>query len=307
MNNARILVTGANGFLGQNLVRSLLNNSFEVIATGKGQSRDLIPEHLPFSYYSLDLQDGDGFEKLFSEVKPTVIIHAGAMTQVDQCELHREDCYQVNVVATSKILQLANRYQSFAVFLSTDFVFDGLKGNYAEEDPIAPVNWYGKTKMEGEKMLKQLDIPWAIVRTCLVYGYSTDAGRLNIVTWVYSKLKKGEWIKVVDDQVRTPTYVEDLAEGITKIVETKSEGIFHLSGEETLTPYQMATKTAKHCGLDDGLIEKVNAQSFSQPAKRPAKTGFNIDKAKFKLGFVPTPFNKALAKIFINSETGRAI
>ena len=141
-------------------------------------------------------------------------------------------------------------------------------------------------------------MPWAIVRTCLVYGNSASGTRQNIISWVYSQLQKGEAIKVVDDQVRTPTFVEDLANGIVRIIESRSTGIFHISGEETFTPYQMALKTANFCGLDSTKIEKVTANSFTQPAKRPAKTGFRIDKAKQKLGFLPTSFDQALGKIF---------
>jgi dTDP-4-dehydrorhamnose reductase len=102
----------------------------------------------------------------------------------------------------------------------------------------------------------------------------------------------------VDDQVRTPTFVEDLANGIVRIIESRSTGIFHISGEETFTPYQMAMKTADFCGFDSTKIEKVTADNFTQPAKRPAKTGFKIDKAKLNLGFLPTSFDKALDKIF---------
>jgi dTDP-4-dehydrorhamnose reductase len=301
MDSVRILVTGANGFLGQNLVSSLLNNSFEVVGTGNGDSRLSIGPQFPFTYSSLNLLDDKGCEKLFSEISPTVVVHAGAMTQVDQCELNRKDCYLVNVIATKKIMQLAKAHGAFFIFMSTDFVFDGEKGNYAEDDSLAPVNWYGQTKMEAETMVRQLEIPWAIVRTCLVYGKSTPGSRLNIITWVRSQLKKEERIRVVDDQFRTPTYVEDLVRGIVKIITSESEGIFHLSGDETLTPYQMAIRTAKYCELDEGLIEKVNAQSFTQPARRPARTGFRIDKAKSSLGFFPTSFDTAIDRILKDS------
>jgi dTDP-4-dehydrorhamnose reductase len=298
MGSARVLVTGANGFLGQSLIRSLLNQSFEVIASGKAESRFLLNRPLSCKYYSLDLRDNKGFENLFSETAPDIVVHAGAMTQVDQCELSRQDCYNINVLATKTILNLAERKSSFFLFMSTDFVFDGVEGNYVEEDELSPVNWYGNTKVEAELMVRQSDLPWSIVRTCLVYGPSAQGMRQNIITWVHTQLKKGEAIRVVDDQIRTPTYVEDLVKGIVRIIESASIGIFHVSGEEILTPYQMALKTATYCGLDTSKIERVTAADFTQAAKRPAKTGFKIDKAKSALGFLPHSFDQALAKIF---------
>ena len=112
------------------------------------------------------------------------------------------------------------------------------------------------------------------------------------------KLEKGVEYSVVDDQVRTPTYVEDLAKGIVSIIEKKATGIFHLSGKDVMTPYQMAIKTAGHLGFNSSLIKRVTASSFTQPAKRPAKTGFIIDKARKELGYEPLSFEEGLKKTF---------
>lgn len=138
---------------------------------------------------------------------------------------------------------------------------------------------------------------WAIVRTVLVYG-KPMAGRSNILTIVKEKLEKGEEYKVVDDQVRTPTYVEDLASGIAAIVKQKTAGVFHLSGTDILTPYEMACKTADCLGLNKSLLHRVTADSFSQPAKRPPRTGFIIEKARKMLGYKPVSFEEGLKKTF---------
>jgi len=111
-------------------------------------------------------------------------------------------------------------------------------------------------------------------------------------------LEKGEEYNVVDDQVRTPTYVEDLAKGIISIIERKATGVYHLSGKDILTPYQMAIKTAGHLSLDGSVIKKVTASTFRQPAKRPLKTGFIIDKARKEIGYDPVSFDEGLTKTF---------
>jgi dTDP-4-dehydrorhamnose reductase len=145
--------------------------------------------------------------------------------------------------------------------------------------------------------VKEYEHPWAIVRTVLLYG-KPATGRTNILTIVKEKLEKGEEYKVVDDQVRTPTYIEDLAAGIIVIIEKKAAGIYHLSGTDVLTPYQMACKAARYLGLDESLIKRVTAVDFSQPAMRPLKTGFVIDKARAKLGFEPISFEEGLRRTF---------
>ena len=132
---------------------------------------------------------------------------------------------------------------------------------------------------------------------CISFNECTKC-LLNNTIIVKGKLEKGEEYSVFDDQVRTPTFVEDLAAGIVSIIEKKATGIYHLSGEDILTPYEIACKTAEHLGLDKSLIKKVTAETFSQPAKRPAKTVFNIEKAKRGLNYSPTSFAEGLKKTF---------
>ena len=131
----------------------------------------------------------------------------------------------------------------------------------------------------------------------MVYG-KNHSGHSNILKIVREKLEKGEEYSVFDDQVRTPTYVEDLAKGIVSIIEKKATGVFHISGKDVLTPYQMTIKTAEYLKLDSSVIKKVTHASFSQPAKRPLKTGFMIDKARKELGYEPISFEEGLKKTF---------
>ena len=292
-----VLVTGANGFLGYYLIKRLLEKDFDVIATGKGACRLPFADHNRFVYSEMDFTDPYSVHDVFQKYHPEIVIHGGAITKPDECELNQWQAYLVNVEGTVTVLLNAAENKSNFIFLSTDFIFDGVKGMYKEMDAPNPVNYYGRTKLDAEDAVKEYEYDWAIVRTVLVYG-KPILSRSNILTIVKEKLEKGEIYNVLDDQVRTPTYVEDLATGIIQIMEKKAKGVFHLSGKDVMTPYQMACETADYLGLDKKLIRRVTAADFSQPARRPLLTGFDISKARDELGFEPISFAEGLVKMF---------
>ncbi|WP_298712879.1 NAD(P)-dependent oxidoreductase [Chitinophaga sp.] len=289
----KVLITGSNGLLGQYLVQRLAGlPGYEVIATGRGPNR--LRMKSGYAYESVNLADEAAVKGLVDRHKPDVIVHAGAMTQADDCERNKDACWMVNVTATRYLLQGAEKAGAYFLFVSTDFVFDGLAGPYSEEDPVNPVNYYGASKVAAERIVKQSRAQWGIARTVLVYGLADDPRRSNIITWVKSNLEQKKKLKVVNDQWRTPTLVQDLAEGIRLMLDKKAEGIFHLSGKDMLTPFEMANQVAGYLELDTKLLEKVDASTFKQPAPRPAKTGFVIDKAVQELGYAPHSFEEGL-------------
>jgi dTDP-4-dehydrorhamnose reductase len=286
----KIAVTGSNGLLGQHLVQELLRKGYEVHAISRGEDRIPLGGQSGYYYYNADIRDGVRMKELMDAIRPEVMIHCAAMTQVDECELNKPDCYNSNVTATRFIIDALKPYHSKIIYLSTDFVFDGKSGPYKEEDPTNPVNYYGSTKVQAEKAVQESGLPYAIVRTILVYGSTIPGTRKNIRSWIIENLKNGHPIKVVSDQIRNPTHVEDLAKGIVLIIEKHKEGIFHLGGPETMSPYDMAMKIAELGHFDKSLIQKVDASSFSQPAERPKVTGLDISKARKELGYEPREF-----------------
>ena len=293
----KVLITGANGFLGYYLTEQLLGENYDVIATGKGENR--LPFYMDkhFKYVTMDFTDPFAVHDVFEKYKPDMVVHTGAMSKPDDCEQNQWQAYLTNVEGTITLLLNSGEQKSFFVFISTDFIFDGENGLYSEDDSPGPVNFYGKTKVEAEDAVKEYEYDWAIVRTVLVYG-KPATGRGNILSVVKEKLEKGEEYSVFDDQVRTPTYVGDLASGIVSVLEKRATGIYHLSGMDVLTPYEMACKTADYLGLNKSLIKKVTATGITQAAKRPAKTGFIIAKAIKELGYKPLCFDEGLIKTF---------
>jgi dTDP-4-dehydrorhamnose reductase len=298
MEKMKILVTGANGLLGQTLVKQLLEKEYEVVATGRGADRLAVTPSAPTYYKSIDITDGPAIEQFILEHKPDVIVHAAAMTQVDQCELHKQECYNINVTATRFIIDAAKAIGARFIFISTDFIFDGNDGPYKEDAEPAPLNYYGSTKMVAEKAVMESGLDYAIARTILVYGVVPATGRTNIIGFVRQNLEANQPIKMVTDQVRTPTFVDDLAHGIILIIEKNGRGIYHLSGEQSMTPYDIAIETARYFGLNEALIAKSTSEDIKQPAVRPPKTGFDISKAKKELGYKPSSFREGLEELF---------
>jgi len=293
----KILVTGANGFLGYYLIQQLLHLNEMVIATGKGECRLPSRRSENLIYESMDFTDPFAVHDLFEKIKPDVVVHAGAMSKVDDCEQNQWPCYVTNVEGTLNLLVNAEENKSHFIFVSSDFVFDGLKPPYTETSELNPVNFYGKTKRDAEEAVKEYPFDWTIVRTSLVYGRSFSNSS-NILSVVKHKLEKQENYSVFDDQVRTATYVEDLASAIKTIIEIKAKGIFHVSGKNSLTPYEMACKTAEYLKLDKSLIKKITTADWQQVAKRPVNTVFDLTKARKFLRYEPTSFDEGLKKTF---------
>jgi len=288
-----ILITGSNGLLGQKLLKLLSGNTeYEVIATARGENR--VSETTGFEFRSLDICNENDVLTLINDIKPDYIINTAAMTNVDQCEDDKEECWDLNVNAVGYLAKAAHQTGAFLLHLSTDFIFDGEDGPYLEDAKPNPLSYYGDSKLAAEKILTESTIDWAIARTVLVYGITEKMSRSNIILWVKNSLEEGKNLTIVDDQWRSPTLAEDLAMGCFLIVKNHATGIFNISGKDVLTPYEMAIQTVNFFKLDSSLIEKTDGSKFQQKAKRPPKTGFIIDKAINELNYSPHSFMEGI-------------
>jgi dTDP-4-dehydrorhamnose reductase len=302
----KVLITGTNGLLGQKLVELLIQKGdYQVIATARGANR--LPRDEGYAYHSLDVTDREEVHRLVRELRPDAIIHTAAMTNVDQCESEREACWKLNVDAVQYLIEACRETGTFLNHLSTDFIFDGAAGPYDEEATPNPLSYYGESKLAAERLLLDSPIRWAIARTVLVYGIAHDMSRSNIILWVKKSLEEAKTIKVVDDQWRTPTLAEDLAIGCYLIVKKGAEGIFNISGQDLLTPFEMAHHTADYFRLDKSFITRADSSTFTQPAKRPPRTGFVLDKARRVLNYAPHSFGEGIAVLAdqIGATAGR--
>lgn len=292
--NLTILVTGSNGLLGQKIIRGYSNRTdIRLIATARGADR--IEGVSGYEFHSMDVTSESEVQSVFEMVQPDVVIHTAAMTQVDQCEDDRDECDRLNVHAVRNIVKACEDFQVHLVHLSTDFIFDGTEGPYDESGMPNPLSYYGESKLQAEEVIKSSNCTWAIARTVLVIGIVPGLSRSNIVLWAVGALSKGQTINVVDDQFRTPTLAEDLADGCMLLASQKAEGIYNISGPDDMSILELVRRVARYWNLDEGLIHPVSSATLNQRAVRPPKTGFIIDKAKETLGYSPRNFEQALS------------
>jgi len=295
--NKKILITGSNGLLGQKLVYRLLNQpGVTIIASSKGPNRLLKQDG--YTYLPLDITDANAVDSAIAQFQPDVVINTAAMTNVDACETAVDECHKMNVYAVQYIVNALKKQSNNPqlIHLSTDFIFDGNNGPYKETDfPYPPKSVYSESKFESEKVVKESGIRWTILRTVLVYGVVDNMSRSNIVLWAKDSLSNAKKINVVDDQFRTPTLAEDLAEGCVLAALKGATGIYHISGKDFMSILEMVYKIADFWHLDKSLITPSKTNQIGQPAQRPLRTGFILDKAMNELGYNPHSFTDGLA------------
>lgn len=290
------MVTGSNGLLGQKLIHALVQRAdVELIAIARGANR--LQAQVGYTYYSLDVCDQIQVLELCLAVRPDVIIHTAAMTQVDDCEDQQEACWQLNVTAVDYLIQAADAINAHLVHLSTDFIFDGAAGPYDELAVANPLSFYGKSKLAAEKLLLDSSISYAILRTVLVYGVAEDMSRSNIVLWAKSALEKGQPLRIVSDQFRSPTLAEDLAIGCILAATQRAQGIYNISGKDQMSVLELVKRVAAYFNLPTDQISEVSTDELNQKARRPKVTGFVLDKARRELGYEPHSFEEGIALV----------
>ncbi|MDC1244117.1 SDR family oxidoreductase [Crocinitomicaceae bacterium] len=290
----KILITGSNGLLGQKIVRQLSNNSkLNYLATSQGQNRNIACPST--NYSSLDITNTVEVSNTISKYSPDYIIHTAAITNVDYCELNTSECEKVNVTGTKNLFDAAKKNGTHFLFLSTDFVFDGKKGNYKETDKPNPLSVYAKSKLDGELILMNSNYSnWSIARTIIVFGEGENLSRSNIVLWAKEALSRGKALNIIDDQFRAPTWADDLAWGCIQICVQKRKGIYHLSGPESMSIFDLVMRIGSFFKLDTSSVNRTDSSSLNQPAKRPPITGFDLSKSKKDLGYEPKTLEESL-------------
>ncbi len=289
MTEKRILVTGAKGLLGQKVAEVIRRESeYEVLASDLEANGE--------GGLALDITDRQKVVDLVGSLKPYAIVNAAAYTNVDKAEVEREAAYKINATAVGYLAEASNIFGAKLIHISTDYVFDGLKGNYSETSKPEPVNYYGKTKLAGENLLISKLTDYVILRTQVLYGYAPGV-KVNFALWVTDKLSRMESIRVVDDQVGNPTLADELAFAVLKACQPKVTGLYHVSGLETVSRYEFALQIADIFGLDPSLITRIKTEELSQPAKRPKNSSFICLKAQTKLGIGMPSIRDSLSRM----------
>lgn len=282
----RVLVTGASGLLGSKLVAELVSRGYEVVAIHN--RNPVMLEHEKLVKIKLDITNRTLLEDLILRARPDVIIHCAAYTDVDGCERDKEWAWRVNVEATRSIVRAARVVRSYLIYVSTDYVFDGEKGMYREDDIPNPVNYYGLTKLIGEELVRASDLLYTIVRPSAIYG--VGGSKKSFAEYVAEKLSRGERVRALVDQFVSPTHNTLLAKTIVEIVEMRPMGTIHVAGER-MSRYEFAIRIAKALGLPTELIEGARMEEMRHwIAKRPRDSSLDTSKARalFRTRFFDT-------------------
>jgi dTDP-4-dehydrorhamnose reductase len=286
----KVLVVGGSGLLGSRITK-LFCSKFETYATYSTNKPPLRECEL----IKLNVIERDSVIKLIEEIHPEVVVHTAALTDVDYCEKHKKETWKLNVIGTRNVLEGCEKAGARMVYISTDYVFDGVRGNYCEEDSVNPVSYYGTSKLEGEKLLAAGKVDYSIGRVSVVYGWNGPWQRLNFVTWVIKNLSEGKSIKVVDDQYNTPTLADNGAEAVYLMVKNHSQGIYHITGCECINRYEFALKVAEVFELDNSKIILGKTSELYQLARRPFNSCLSTKKAERELGYKPLKVSEGLA------------
>ncbi|HLX13337.1 MAG TPA: dTDP-4-dehydrorhamnose reductase [Bacteroidota bacterium] len=296
----RVLITGSNGLLGQKIVELFARgNNYNLLLTSKQKASVFDEATLP--YLQLDMTQKQEVKNALEEFEPDVVINTAAVTNVDQCETDREAAWKTNVSAVEHLVHTAQLIGAHVIQLSTDYVFDGKSGPYAELDRPNPLSYYGRTKLAAENIIRTSGVSATVVRTMVLYGFGYGV-KLNFALWLLKSFTDHEPMKIVDDQFGNPTLADDLAYAILRIVELERKGVYHIAGPDLVSRYDFAVAFAKQFAFDKRLITPIKTSSLRQAAARPLRSGFITLKAQTDLGVRMTGIEKGIAA-FRNAVT----
>ena len=286
-----VLITGASGLLGSKIAELAVKLEHDVYS---GYSTHEPTHGIPIKF---DVRDWNSLRKAFEISRPEVVIHTAALTDVDKCEIERELAWSVNVEGTRNVARLSRESKALMIYISTDYVFRGDKGMYSETDDVDPVNYYGLTKLEGERAVANELEEYCIARTSVIYGARPASGKANFALWVIQRLRSQEAISVVVDQWNSPTLNTNLAEMILEIAERGLTGIYHLAGATRISRYEFAILIADAFGLDKELIRPITMREIKWTANRPRDSSLDVGKAMRTLWNKPNEVNAALKRL----------
>ena len=286
----KLLITGAIGLYGSKLAGLAVEKGVEVY------SSDVQEMPVSGTFVKIDVSNREMVSEAFKQFKPDVVVHAATLTDVDKCELNKELAWKINVEGTRNIIDAAKSTGSFLIYISTDYVFNGEKGMYTEQDKPDPIQYYGETKLKAEELVKTLD-EYFIARPSVIYGSTPAAGKVNFALWLIETLRRGEHVKIVTDQWNTPTLNSNLAEMTLEVAERRLTGTFHLCGATRVSRFEFAEQIADAFDLDKNLIDPAQSSQFKWPAKRPADSSLDTTKAQQTLSHKPMSMHEALKQL----------
>lgn len=282
----RFLVTGSTGLVGSQVVKDLSKLSDELYSVYHTSKPEFgIP-------IQMDLANSENIKSTINKVRPDYVIHLGAMTNVDQCETQKDLAMKINATATEIIAKQCARLGAFLVYVSTDYVFDGEQGMKKETDKPNPIDFYGKSKLEGEKAVMDMASSWCIARTSTPFGIHKAKSSFPI--FVAENLRAKKEIKVITDQYTSPTYVVNLSRMLIELARRQITGVIHTAGATRISRFDMANMVADKLNLDKKFLKAALTDELKWIAKRPKDSSLDVSKASSKLNEKPQTIEQSL-------------
>jgi dTDP-4-dehydrorhamnose reductase len=267
-----ILITGASGLLGANLMMVARQHGVEVAGIYHEHAI-----HLPgVALFRADLTSRSALEAIFAKLRPASVIHCAAASHVDWCEEHPEAAAELNIRASAAIAEIAGKTNARFLYISTDSVFDGLRGNYSESDVTAPVNTYAQSKLEGEREALRCHPSAAVARISL-YGWNAR-NKQSLAEWIIDQLGAGHDVPGFTDVIFNPMLANDLAVILLEMVRRNLAGIYHVAGSEPVSKFKFARRVASAFGFDPAKIVPSRISESGLKAPRPRNTSLNTEK-----------------------------
>lgn len=286
-NKTRLFGIGISGLVGTRIAQVLQDNyTFENLSLDTG----------------VDITKPESLDVIRNDTDHPIVFHLAALADVDKCEEQKKLgenglAYKINVEGTRNVVEACKQAKKKIIYISTDFVFDGKNppaGGYTEEDTPNPINWYATTKYEGEKIVRDAGIPFVIMRIAYPFSNTFFEAKPDFVHAIMKRFEEGKTVSVVTDHIMTPTYLDDIAEALGKLIGTDATGIFHVVGSQFLSPYDAVQLIAEKFQYDTNLIQKTTrAEYFAGRAERPLNLSLNNAKVE-KLGVRMRTFEEGL-------------
>jgi len=271
----KLLITGASGFLGSVLFQKAAPH-WETVGLYLSHSAPTVKS---LKSVRLDLTSEKDVSAFLQKFRPDVIIHTAAETRVDVCQTNPDSCRAKNINATQILSQLARKYHSRMIAISTDLVFDGTKGNYSESDPTHPLSLYAQTKAIAEELVLNTCSNAVVARIAIMYGKS-PLQRYSFSEWMRKSWEKGQPTPLFYDQFRTPVWVNNLAEALLELASSDFKGILHLGGAQKIDRYSFGTILAGILGAPENLLIRKSMFDSHPSAPRPQDVSLNISLAQ---------------------------
>jgi dTDP-4-dehydrorhamnose reductase len=283
-----LLITGANGFLGSNCIKKLMNNynvsGLDISCTKKIEG---------VNYFEIDITKQDNVNSLIKNNHFDIIIHCAALINPDVCEKNFQLAQEINAFGTKNLVQ---NFKGVFIYISTDMLFDGTQGNYKEDDIPNPINNYGKTKLEAEQYVRQYTNKHYILRTNF-FGWNNDPEKVTFAEWVYNSLVHEKPINLFYDYIFNPIYIFDFISIADELIKKTNYGVYNVVGKDSISKYEFGMLLAEKFGLNKNLINKVSIRDHNFHAMRPEKMSLNTNKTE-ALGFTLPGIKEGLNRFY---------